>query len=123
MNVSEKHARIWRNDKQTKDGRTSYKYRTSVSSKNSDGSFSRAYIDVKFAKRSGAPEKIVNGAQCDFNGFITVDSYKDKEGKEHTRPLIMIMEAVFDTDPEDLDDVDPADKAAGFEQTEIPIPF
>ena len=114
MNVSEKNARIWRKDYEGKNG-TFYKYSTSVSSKNQDGSYSRAYIDIKFSKKSGAPEEIENGAKCDFKGFMTVDSYKDKEGRERSKPVIMVMECAFDNDPADMGD--------SFAQAEEDMPF
>ena len=114
MDVSERNARIWRRDIEGKNG-TFYRYTTSVSSKNQDGSYSNAYMDIKFSKKSGAPEKIENGAKCDFNGFMTVESYKDKEGKEHNRPVIMVMECAFENDPEDMGD--------SFSQAEDEIPF
>lgn len=119
MNVNEKNARIWRRDIQTKDGREFYKYTVGISSKKQDGSFTRAYLDIKFSKKAGAPSKIENGAKCDFEGFMTVESYTDKDGKEHSRPVIMVMKANF----EDLQDNDPADMGGGFEQVDEPMPF
>lgn len=114
MDVSAKNTKIWRRDIEGKNG-TFYKYATSVSSKNSDGSYSRAYMDIKFSKKSGAPEKIENGAVCDFRGFMTVESYKDKEGHERSKPVIMVMECAFENDPEDMGD--------SFEQAEDEMPF
>ena len=114
MDVSERNARIWRKDIEGKNGMF-HAYSTSISSKNQDGSYSRAYMDVKFSRRSGAPEKISNGAKCDFRGFMTVGSYTDKEGKERTKPVIMIMECAFENDPEDMGD--------SFAQADEDIPF
>ena len=112
MDVSEKKAKIWRKDFEGKNG-PFYRYSVSISKKNEDGSYTNAYIPVLFTKRSGAPEKIENGAICSINGFLSVDSYKDKDGKEHNTPMIVVMSAEFDASA----------GADSFEQMEVEIPF
>ena len=108
MNVSEKNAKIWRKDIEGKNG-TFYRYSVSVSKKTQDGKYVNAYIPVVFSKKSDAPEKIDNGALCDFEGFMSVESYTDREGVTRNTPQIVIMSALFEED--------------GFEQAEDEIPF
>ena len=108
MEVSAKNAKIWRKDIEGKNG-TFYRYSVSVSKKTQDGKYVNAYIPVVFSKKSDAPEKIDNGALCDFEGFMSVESYTDREGVTRNTPQIVIMSALFEVD--------------GFEQAEDEIPF
>ena len=108
MEVSAKKAKIWRKDIEGKNG-TFHKYTVSVSKKNQDGKYVNAYIPVVFSKKADAPEKIENGALCDFEGFMSVESYTDRDGNVRNSPQIVIMSALFEED--------------GFEQAEAEIPF
>ena len=98
MEVRADKAKVWRKDFTTKDGKEFYRYSVSVSKKTDDG-YVNAYIPVMFSKKSGAPDKIENGSFCAFEGFMSVDSYTDKEGNSRNTPMIVIMKADFgDTD-------------------------
>lgn len=108
MEVSAKNAKIWRKDIEGKNG-TFHKYTVSVSKKNQDGKYVNAYIPVVFSKKADAPDKIENGALCDFEGFMSVESYTDRDGNTRNTPQIVIMSALFEED--------------GFEQAETEIPF
>lgn len=113
MNVSAEKAKIWRRDVEGKNG-TFYRYTTSVSRKTQDGKYVNAYIPVMFSKRANAPEKIENGALCNFEGFMSVDTYTDKDGKVRNTPQIVIMSVDFD---------DPSEGVDSFAQAEEDIPF
>lgn len=108
MEVSAKNAKIWRKDIEGKNG-TFHKYSVSVSKKTQDGKYVNAYIPVVFSKKADAPDKIENGALCDFEGFMSVESYTDREGNTRNTPQIVIMSAIFEGD--------------GFEQAMDEIPF
>ena len=108
MDVSAKNAKIWRKDIEGKNG-TFHKYSVSVSKKTQDGKYVNAYIPVVFSKKADAPDKIENGALCDFEGFMSVESYTDREGNTRNTPQIVIMSALFEED--------------GFAQAEEEIPF
>ena len=108
MEVSAKNAKIWRKDIEGKNG-TFYRYSVSVSKKTQDGKYVNAYIPVVFSKKADAPEKIENGALCDFEGFMSVESYTDRDGNTRNNPQIVIMSALFEED--------------GFEQAEEDMPF
>ena len=114
MNVSEKNARIWRKDFEGKNG-AYYRYTVGIRSKNMDSTFTTYYMPIKFSKKSGAPEKISNGAVCDFEGFLTSDSYTSKDGKEVTFPQIIVMNAHFEGDAEDIGD--------SFAELDMEMPF
>ena len=112
--VKGERVKVWRKDIEGRKG-TFYRYSVGVSKKQDDGSYVNAYIPVVFSKKSGAPEKIENGAVCDFTGFMSVESYTDKEGKERNTPMIVIMSVKFEG--EEGTDAD------SFEQMEEDIPF
>ena len=113
MDVSAKNAKIWRKDIEGKNG-TFHKYSVSVSKKTQDGKYVNAYIPVVFSKRAEAPEEIPNGAMCDFDGFMSVESYTDKDGNTRNTPQIVVMNIEFD---------DPTIGADGFSKAEEELPF
>ena len=113
MNVSEKNARIWRKDIEGKNG-TFHRYTVGVSRKTQDGKFVNAYIPVMFSKKADAPDVIENGAKCSFSGFMSVDSYTDRDGNTRNTPQIVIMTVDFD---------DPTTGVDSFEQAEDELPF
>lgn len=108
MEVTARKAKLWRKDIQGKNG-TFHKYTVSVSKKTQDGKWVNAYIPVIFSKKADAPEKIENGALCSFEGFMSVESYTDRDGNTRNSPQIVITSALFEGD--------------GFEQAEAEIPF
>ena len=114
MDIKETNAKIWRNDIEGKDGKTFYKYKVGVSRKMQDGKWVNAYIPCVFAKKAEAPEKIPNGALASIEGFMSVESYKDREGNTRNTPQIVVMKVEFD---------DPTTGVDSFEQAEEEIPF
>lgn len=108
MDVSAKKAKIWRKEFEGKNG-TFYRYTTSVSKKTQDGKYVNAYIPIYFSKKADAPDKIENGALCDFEGFMSVEFYTDKDGNTKCTPQIVVTSALFDGD--------------GFAQAEEELPF
>lgn len=108
MNVSEKKAKIWRKNYQGKNGEF-YRYSVSISKKTEDGKYVNAYLPIKFSKKADVPEKIENGTVCAFEGFMSVESFKDRDGNERNQPMIIAMSVQFEDD--------------SFEQMEEDIPF
>lgn len=113
MDVTAKKAKLWRKDIQGRNG-TFHRYTVSINRKTQDGKFVNAYMPVVFSKRAEAPDEIPNGALCDFEGFMSVDSYTDKDGNTRNTPQIVIMSIEFD---------DPTVGADGFEKAESDLPF
>ncbi len=112
MNISEKNARIWRKDIEGKNG-VFYRYSVGISKK-MDNHYVNAYIPVVFSKKADAPEKIPNGTKCAIEGFMSVDSYTDKDGKTRNTPQIVVMSVEFE---------DPTTGVDSFEQAEEELPF
>lgn len=113
MNVSAKNAKIWRKDIEGKNG-TFHRYTVSVSRKTQDGKYVNAYIPVMFSKKADVPDAVDNGAVCDFTGFMSVESYTDRDGNTRNTPQIVIMSVEFE---------DPTTGVDSFEQAETEIPF
>lgn len=111
MDIKEPNARIWRKDIEGKNG-VFHKYTVGVSRK-IDDKYVNAYIPIVFSKKADAPEEIPNGAKASIEGFMSVESYTDREGHARANPQIVVMSIEFD-DPTIGND---------FEQAEVDIPF
>ena len=116
MDVSAKGAKVWRKDVEGRNG-TFYRYTVSISSKREDGSWASKYMPIRFAKKANMPEKIPNGAKCDFSGFLSVYEYRDEDGNTRKSFQIIAMRATL------TDAGDPTEDVDSFEQLEEDIPF
>ena len=112
MDVIAKRAKLWRKDIQGRNG-TFRKYTVGISKKTQDGKFVNAYMPVVFSRKAEAPDEIPNGALCDFEGFMSVESYTDRDGNARNTPQIVIMSVEFD---------DPT-IGTSFEEAESDLPF
>ena len=113
MDVSEKKAKLWRKEFQGKHG-TFYRYSVSISRKTQEGNYVNAYLPVMFSKKAEAPDDIPNGTVCSIEGFMSVDSYTDKDGNVRNTPQIVVTSVEFD---------DPAVGVDSFESASDYIPF
>lgn len=118
INVVGEKQKLWRQDHDGKNG-TWYTYNTSIPRKDNEADkWDNAYIKVRFAKRAEAPQKIHNGSTCDFEGFMTVDTYTNKDGKRVSQPMIMIMKLNIHDEEEDV-----TEGVDSFEMAAEDIPF
>lgn len=109
MEVRADRVKIWRKDFKTRDGNEFYRYSVSISKKDGEGKFINAYMPVMFSKKANAPAKINNGEMVEnLVGFMSVDSYADKDGNTRNTPMIVVMSADFN---------------AGFEEVSEDVPF
>lgn len=116
MDISAKNTKVWRKDIEGKNG-TFYRYTVSVSSKREDGSWVNKYMPIKFAKAANMPEKIENGARCDYSGFLSVEEHPSKDGERVTEFVIIAMRAVL------TDGGDPTEGVDSYEQLAEDLPF
>lgn len=123
MNVSGEDTRVWVNEHQRQDGTKWLDYSLGISKKTENGDYVNAYMKVRFAKSVKVPEALQNGTKMDYEGFITVDSYTDKDGKEVRRPMVMITKASFETEPQYNPPQVSEEQIAGFSAAEEDIPF
>lgn len=110
------NAKIWRNDVKTENGEFS-SYTVGVSSKNQDGTYTNAYLPVKFAKSSNAPEKISNGTTADIEGFLSAKARKD--GRNDVQLIVM----KYRSDEVEYPAASDSDIPDSFEEQMESIPF
>lgn len=120
MDISGKKTKVWRKDVEGRNG-TFHRYSVAVSSKREDGSYASVYLPIKFAKKCNAPEKIPNGTECDFKGFLSVDTYRDRDGNEVRNLSIIAMEVYFDEN--EIEDGLGREVEDSFQEAEDDIPF
>lgn len=124
MNVTGEREKLWVNHHEREDGSTWDDYNVGISTKKQDGSYTNMYVRLKFAKAVQLPDKIHNGCFVTFKGFLTVDSYKDKNGNEVKKPMIMAMEATIDDgERKYVPSYDDVAEDYGFEMADDSIPF
>lgn len=120
LDVHGENVKIWRRDFETKNG-IWHRYSISTSTKNEDGSYSNAYVQIRFAKSANAPEVLNNGSVCDFKGFMSAvkSGRKNDKGQDLFDPLIVITEVSFEGDVT----ADEPIESDSFEQLDEDIPF
>lgn len=110
--------KLWKSEHPSKDGNGKwFSYTVGVSRKNQDGTYLNAYQDVEFSRNAAIPDEVPNGADIEFEGFMTCKPRRDKDGRTYNRPYVLITKAVF---PGLVDDgFDPE----GYEALDDDIPF
>lgn len=84
MNITSKDTMIF-----VKEDEKGKHYRAGLSTKKQDGTYDRAYIDVRIPKGIDIEDKTkINITK----GFLSFYNYKDKEDKKHTIWYIVIQE-------------------------------
>ena len=123
MNVTGEREKLWVNHHEREDGSVWNDYAVSVSSKNKDGSYKNVSVKMQFAKSVQLPEVVHNGSLITYKGFMTVDSYKDRNGNEVKRPMVMAMEATIEGEKKPVPSYDDVAEDYGFEMADDEIPF
>lgn len=95
MNVQGDKARLWVNVHGLRDGRKFNTYSIGLSKKREDGTYMNSSIRAIFAKRVDVPEDVKNGEFIAYEGFMSVEEWKDRTGKNVTSPLVIITKADF----------------------------
>ena len=119
MDVSGSNTRLWINEREGRDGNTWKDYSIGISKKREDGEYDTLYLKVRFANKVSLPSTLQNGATMDFDGFLTVDKYTDKNGSEVKRPMVMVTRAGFGT----RQPAPAQEEVDGFTAAEEDIPF
>ena len=99
IDINGKNCKLWVNEHKKQNGDLWFTYTVGVSRKDQNGQYVNAYQDVQFTKNAD-PAGIPNGTTFDFEGWLSVKVYRDKDGKEVRRPIIMINRASFNYSPE-----------------------
>lgn len=100
IDVKGTNCKLWIKEHDGKDGNKWRTYSIGVSRKDMNGNYINAYQDVMFTRNAGFDEKIPNGTVFDFEGWMSVKTRKDRDGKERNYPIITINKAKFEYDPQ-----------------------
>ena len=123
IDVSGKNVKLWKNERQSRNGGTWFDYSIGIFKKAQDGKYVNAYVKCKFSSKLSVPNELPNGASMDFEGFLTPDVYKDRNGQEVKRDMIMITQVKFHDVYGDDGGYDTYDGVDSFSQAEDDIPF
>lgn len=116
VEVRGNNCKLWIKEREGRDGDKWYSYSIGVSKKDMNGSYINAYQDVAFTRNAGLTSDIKNGTTFDFEGWMSVKVFKDREGKEVRRPIIMINKANFKYDRSEV-------QSDSFEALDEDVPF
>ena len=115
LNISGNDVKIWVNEREGRNGKFKT-YSISVGKKVED-KYINKYVKVRLARDIGSSQTIWDGARVDFEGFPTIDVYKDKDGKEHRDIMIFIQRLRVTSDGEEsvgFDDYAEVNEAVPF---------
>lgn len=122
MDVKGENTRVWVNEREKRDGGKWFDYSVGISKKREDGEYSTFYMKARFTRDVVLPDPVPNGIKMDYEGFLSVDEYTDKDGNTVKKPMLVVthaeFEAVTPTRPKETEE--PADS---FSAAEDDIPF
>jgi len=105
---------IWVNEHKTANGNFKT-YAISISTKNKDtGEYTNKSMKVKFAKSVEVPENLQSKDKFDFEGFPTLETYTDKDGKQQVQIIVMITDAKFNGEQLGFDEMTQAEDDIPF---------
>ena len=116
VDVRGNNCKLWIKEREGRDGDKWYSYSIGVSKKDLNGSYINAYQDVAFTRNAGLTSDIKNGTTFDFEGWMSVKVYKDREGKEVRKPVITINKT-------NLDNIADEELPDSFDQLDEDVPF
>ena len=121
MNITSNNTMIF-----TKEENGKVHYRAGLSTKKQDGSYDKAYIDVRMPKGTN----IANQTKINITkGFLSFYNYKGKDEKNHTIWYIVVQEFTTNVEVKEENKVDPYEamgkKIEIEQQQELPmdLPF
>lgn len=94
IDVKGKNCKLWIKEREGRNGAWKT-YSVSVSRKDQSGQYINSYQDVSFTKNVDVSD-IPNGTVFDFEGWLTPKTFKDRDGNEVRRTIIMINKASFE---------------------------
>ena len=104
MNYVSGTTKIWRNEREGRNGKF-FTYSISIGKKVDDKYINKS-VKVLLAKDIESSQTIPNGATINYEGFPTLDYYKDKDGKEH-KDIAFFIQKLEVHDFAEIDEVIP----------------
>ena len=114
MDISGQNAKLWITEHKKRDGGTWNDYSIGINKKKQDGSYTNMYLRVKFGRDVDVPENLPNGTKINYEGFMSIDEYEDRDGAPIKKFMGVLTKVDF------IDFAEPAD---GYSYVEEPIPF
>lgn len=96
LDVNFENVRLWVNAHQRPDGSKWNTYAVSTSSKNEAGDYVNKSLKVKMTKNVQIPEDIINGEMVSIRGFLSNESYMDKNGERRVEHIAVAQEVDFE---------------------------
>lgn len=94
LNISGDNVKIWVNEHESSKGKWK-SYSISVSKKDESGNWMNKPVKLYIKKDIEVPEGLKNGDLIDFEGFPTLDAYRDRDGQEHREIMIVAQKISF----------------------------
>lgn len=120
INVDAENTRLWVNAHERPDGSRWYTYNISSSSKNEAGDYVNKSLKVKMTKDVKLPEDLANGETADIRGFLSNETFMDKNGEKRIEHIFVAKEVDF---PNRRAPQKPQEPADSFSAAEDDIPF
>lgn len=119
LDINFENVRLWVNAHQRPDGSKWNTYAVSTSSKNEAGDYVNKSLKVKMTKNVQIPEDIVNGELVTIRGFLSNETYMDKNGERRVEHIAVAQEVDFMNrlgarDPEPADSFDALEEDMPF---------
>lgn len=97
LDINFENVRLWVNVHQRPDGSKWNTYAVSTSSKNEAGDYVNKSLKVKMTKNVQIPEDIINGEMVTIRGFLSNESYMDKNGERRIEHIVVAQEVDFES--------------------------
>lgn len=117
IDIKGKNVKLWKNEHETKDGRKFCTFSVSASRKMQDGTYRNKSVKLNTSKTIKIPNDVPSGTMVDFEGFLTLDVYTDRDGNEKSEVAIFVTDLKYQEFFPSADDDD------SFEQMAEDIPF
>ena len=97
LDINFENVRLWVNVHQRPDGSKWNTYAVSTSSKNEAGDYVNKSLKVKMTKNVQIPEDIINGEMVTIRGFLSNETYMDKNGERRIEHIAVAQEVDFES--------------------------
>lgn len=95
LDISGKNVKLWVNEHEGKNGGKFNSYAISVSRKLQNGEYVNKSVRLTIGKEVYIPDNLGNGATIDFDGFLTLNVYTDRNGNEQREVQIYATSVDF----------------------------
>lgn len=84
LDIKGKNVKLWVNEHDGRNGGKFYTYAVSVSRKGADGNYVNKSVRLVAGRDVTIPDGLISGTSVDFEGFLTLNLYTDKDGVDRS---------------------------------------